>query len=299
MENIKKKLFVSELKDKSNQLVRIVLMLVYKEKKYTKNENLFFYLKMQDKTGIINARIFNPEDKENILDFEMLKIGDFYEILGNYDKYGLNIKKIRSVIISEDDKNEFIIAPKIDTESLYSIIKEKIDNIKNNYLKKLLEIFFNDSDFVDKFKNWPSASVHHHNYQSGNLEHTVGVVRLVESLSDFYKLDKDLLITGAILHDIGKFYTYDIKGLVISENDKGKFIGHIMYSYNMIKDNIDKIADFPDDLKMKLLHLILSHHGQIEWGSPIEPMTPEAMALHLSDLADSRVKKIIQLIGNQ
>ncbi|MHA1270575.1 MAG: 3'-5' exoribonuclease YhaM family protein [Candidatus Helarchaeota archaeon] len=298
MEKIKKELFVDEIKsNKLNETINTSFMLIFKDKRMTKNQKLYYYLKFRDKTGIIEGRIFSPEIGEPKVDFELLKLGDYYEINAFYDEYGLKVNKIKKLDISEIDEVDYVYEIKIDIECLYAEIVEKIQSIKNEYLKKLLDLFFNDKKFVENFKNCPSASVHHHNYIGGNLEHTLGVVKVAEVISSFYKLDRDLVITGAILHDIGKFYTYDydIKTNVISENDTGKLLGHLILSFDMINDKIKEIENFPESLKIKINHLILSHHGKIEWGSPVDPLTPEAQCLHLADLSDSRVKKMIQL----
>ena len=302
MDKIKKELFMDRIKkEKMDKNIETSLMLIFKEKRVAKNQKTYYFLKLRDKTGIVNARIFNPEEGETKVDFNLLSLGDFYNVIGFFNDYGLKINKIKKLKISEIKQEDYVSEKKIDPEVLLKKIIEKIDGINNSFYKKLLKLFFDDPIFVESFKNCPSASIHHHNYIGGNLEHTLSVLNIAEGISNFYELDNDLLISGAILHDIGKIHTYDydINTNIISENEKGKLIGHIIYSYQMINEKINQIKDFPEELAIKLKHLILSHHGKIEWGSSVEPSTPEAFVLHFADLSDSQVKKMIQIQENK
>jgi 3'-5' exoribonuclease len=146
----------------------------------------------------------------------------------------------------------------------------------------------------------PSAISHHHNYIGGNLEHTVGVIRLCKNISEMYpNINKDLLLSGALLHDIGKLkeYTYEA---AIDISDEGNFIGHIVIGEQWIREKIKELKangkDFPVVLENQLVHLILSHHGKYEWGSPKMPKIVEACILHQADLMDSQVKNYLQMI---
>ncbi|MHA1253610.1 MAG: 3'-5' exoribonuclease YhaM family protein [Candidatus Helarchaeota archaeon] len=294
MGEIISKIFVNEIKNKKGLSVETVFYLVDKKIRLTRHKKEYIFLKLHDKTGDIDGRIFDLDTKP--VDFDLLYVGNFYKIKGTIDNFGLtidDISKIDRELINEDD---FRYEIKVDIENLYSIILEKINTINNGYLRQLLDSFFKDEYFVENFKKYPSATVHHHNYIGGNLEHTLGVILIAETIANYYNLDRDLLITGAILHDIGKFqtYNYDEFSGTVSENDLEKLFGHIFFTVKMIESKIDQTEGFPDDLKAKLIHMILSHHGKLEWGSPVIPKTPEACVLHYADLSDARVKELLQ-----
>ena len=166
--------------------------------------------------------------------------------------------------------------------------------------KRLLHLFFDDPVFIDAYKHSPSAITHHHNYVGGNLEHVVGVLRLCKNISNMYPgMNWDLLLSGAILHDIGKLKEYRYVA-AIDKTEAGNFIGHIVIGDRWIHEKIQALRsrgiEFPEDLEQHLTHLILSHHGKYEWGSPRLPKTIEACVLHQADLMDSQVKKYIQNI---
>lgn len=166
--------------------------------------------------------------------------------------------------------------------------------MKNPHLQNILNSLFKDISFKNKFFDCPGAKARgHHGYYGGLLEHTEGVLTLCESVCKIYpELDKDLLLASAILHDIGKLKFYDYDPLIIEYSKEGKLIGSIILTYNMIIEKIMELGDVPDDLSIKLLHVILSHHGKIlnGWGSPVDPQIPEAVALHYADDLDAKVK---------
>ena len=183
-------------------------------------------------------------------------------------------------------------------KELYDYIKKEVGGIKNEQLKNLLLLFFNDQKFVKDYMHVPSAISHHHNYVGGNLEHSVGVARLCDNICKMYpNINRDLVITGAILHDIGKIKEYGYKAS-IDKTEEGNFIGHIVIGERWIKEKIEELKKngktFTKELENQLLHLILSHHGRYEWGSPKMPKTVEASILHQADLMDSQVKNYIQ-----
>lgn len=179
-----------------------------------------------------------------------------------------------------------------------------IDSIKNSYLRKLLKIFFNDKSFVEQFCYSSAAVQYHHAYIGGLIEHTLSTVKLCNFIAENYKEIKavqkaythindfkDLIVAGAILHDIGKIEEYKAEksGAFIKTSDKGKLIGHITIGYGMVLEKISKIKDFPVQLKDRLLHIILSHHGHKEFGSPKRPKTIEAFIVYHADHLDADI----------
>ena len=307
---LKKKQFVEDLRE--GDVVNDIYAVKIKNPPRQYKKGVWFDLVIIDKTGEINLKYWGGDNKERVKRlYDSFKIGDVIQVrLGNVEIFADkpqisvnetvgNIKKCKE---SEYDITNFVRAlEKEKIQELLKTIKNEISKLKNNELRALLELFFSDSNFSERYCRSPSAITHHHNYVGGNLEHTLGVLRIGEIIAESYDLDRDLILTGAILHDIGKIetYDYDLTTERIVENDKGRLIGHIIIGQEMIQEKIELIKDFPEELAMNLKHLILSHHGKIEWGSPVEPATPEALALHHADLSDSQVKKLIQKTNYQ
>ena len=262
-----------------------------------------------DKTGEINVKFWGGENKDRVKRlYESFKVGEVIQIrLGNVEIYEekpqISINEttggLRRCGANEYDVSDFI--PSLEEgkiKELFEQIKKEIKSIENKQLKNLLDVFFNDSEFVKQYTHSPSAITHHHNYVGGNLEHTVGVVRLCNNICEMYPgIDRDLVIVGGILHDIGKLKEY-ITTAAIDKTDKGNFIGHIVMGNRWIREKIaelrEKGKEFDQDLENRLCHLILSHHGKYEWGSPRMPKIIEACVLHEADMMDSQVKNYIQ-----
>lgn len=271
----------------------------------------WFGLTVTDKTGEINIKFWGGENKERVKRlYDSFKIGDVIQIrLGNVeiyeDKPQISINEttggIRRCSPSEYDVRDFIPSLEEDKiKELLGIMKKDISIVENVQLKNLLDLLFSDSKFVKDFSHSPSAITHHHNYVGGNLEHTVGVIRLCKNICEMYKgINRDLVITGAILHDIGKLKEYNTKA-AIEKTPEGNFIGHIVMGDRWVRQKIvdlrDKGKDFDQDLEDKLCHILLSHHGKYEFGSPRMPKTIEACVIHAADLMDSQVKNFIQNI---
>ena len=271
----------------------------------------WFGITVTDKTGNINVKYWGGENKERVKRlYDSFKIGDVVQVrLGNVeiyeDKPQISINET-SGGLRRCGPNEYYVTdfiPSLEENKINDLLKKIKDNIKeveNEQLKNLLDAFFDNSGFVKDFAHSPSAISHHHNYVGGNLEHTVGVVRLCKNICEMYPgINKDLVITGAILHDIGKIKEYNTKAAV-EKTDEGNFIGHIVMGDRWVREKIndlrEKGKDFDVDLENKLCHIILSHHGKYEFGSPRMPKIVEAMIVHQADMMDSQVKNFIQVI---
>jgi 3'-5' exoribonuclease len=271
----------------------------------------WFGLVVTDKTGEINIKFWGGDNKDRVRRlYDSFRVGDVVQVrLGNVeiyeDKPQISINEavggLRRCSPNEYDVKDFIPSLEEDKiKELFKIIKSEIEKIENKQLKNLLDLFFEDSELVKDFKHSPSAITHHHNYVGGNLEHTVGVIRLCKNIYEMYEgINKDLVVTGAILHDIGKLKEYETKAAV-DKTDKGNFIGHIVMGDRWIREKISELKDkgkaFDSELEDKLCHIILSHHGRYEYGSPRMPKTIEACVVHAADLMDSQVKNFIQNI---
>jgi len=271
----------------------------------------WFSIVVTDKTGELDVKFWGGDNKDRVKRlYDSFKVGDVIQIrLGNVeiyeDKPQISINEnsggLRRCSPSEFDVADFIAA--LDSErieELFKFVKAEIKSIENKQLKALINLFFEDKDFVNGYLHSTSAITHHHNYVGGNLEHSVGVIRLCKNICEMYTgIDKDLVLTGALLHDIGKIKEYVAKA-AIEKTDVGNFIGHIVMGDRWIREKITELrkkgTDFDVDLENKLCHIILSHHGRYEFGSPRLPKTIEAMVVHAADLMDSQVKNFIQNI---
>jgi len=272
---------------------------------------MFFEFVAADKTGEISVKYWGGENKDRVKRlYESFNTGDVVQVrtgmVENYeDRLQISVNEntggVRKCAPNEYDVTDFLPAlPEERIEELYEIVKKELKTIQNEPLKKLLAAFFNDTEFVKMYMHSPSAISRHHNYVGGNLEHTVGVVRLCQNISEMYpSVNKDLLLCGALLHDIGKLkeYTYAAS---IDVSDEGNFIGHIVIGEQWIREKIQELRssgeEFPKELEHHLIHLILSHHGKYEWGSPKLPKLLEACIVHQADLMDSQVKNYLQMI---
>ncbi len=271
----------------------------------------WFDLVVADKTGEINVKFWGGDNKDRVKRlYDSFKVGDVIQVrLGNVEIYEekpqISINEtsggLRRCAPNEYDVIDFV--PSLDEgkiKELLQVVKKEISNVENEQLKNLLDQFFNDQKFLEKYSSSPSAITHHHNYIGGNLEHSVGVIRLCKNIFEMYPgMNKDLLITGAILHDIGKLDEYQTSAAV-DKSDIGNFIGHIVIGDRWIRERIADLRKngkkFDQELENKLCHIILSHHGKYEYGSPRMPKIIEAMVVHAADMMDSQVKNFIQHI---
>jgi len=272
---------------------------------------MFFEFVASDKTGEISVKYWGGDNRERVKRlYESFNTGDVVQVrTGMVETYedrlqisvNENTGGVRKCASNEYDATDFL--PALAEErinELYSVIKKEFTGIQNKPLKHLLDMFFQDDEVVTLFTHAPSAITHHHNYIGGNMEHTVGVIRLCQNISEMYpNINKDLLLCGALLHDIGKLkeYTY---AAAIDISNEGNFIGHIVLGEQWVREKIQVMrtngTDFPKELEQQLIHLILSHHGKYEWGSPKTPKLVEACILHQADLMDSQVKNYLQMI---
>jgi 3'-5' exoribonuclease len=272
---------------------------------------MFFEFLATDKTGEISVKFWGGDNKDRVKRlYESFSQGDVVQIrtgmVENYeDRLQISVNEntggIRKCAPNEYDVTDFIPAlPEGRINELYEIIQKEVKAIKSEPIAQMLSLFFKDHDFVSLYKHSPSAISHHHNYVGGNLEHTVGVVRLCQNISEMYpKVNKDLLIAGALLHDIGKLKEYRYAA-AIDVTEEGNFVGHIVIGERWVREKIDELRTsgkaFSKELENQLIHLILSHHGRYEWGSPKMPKLVEAIILHQADLMDSQVKNFMQMV---
>ena len=260
----------------------------------------FLRLVLSDKTGTFQALWWKPPKDA---DLTVFKKGDVVFVEGHVEYFNGNLQpKLSLVRVAQEgefDPQKFISESRFSIEEQFTRLLEIVETVRNEYLRKLLESFFYDDDFVEKFLRAPGGKTIHHACIGGLLEHTLGVAEICETVARRYKsIDRDLLITAAILHDIGKVYEYSVE-TAIDRTNEGILLGHLYMSCEMVAFKIAEIEGFPKDLKTKLLHCILAHHGQYEHGSPKKPKTLEAVALAYADALDSKVKGFEEFIERE
>jgi len=288
-----KKTFIKDLK-KGTEIEDIFFLLSRHQKK-TKENKPFLLCQLQDKTGIIIGRLF-----EGVEQYAEIKEKSFVLVRGRVDEYreelGIVINELKPIGEEEITREDFIRRSEKDLDEMLNEIRRFIDQIDEPFCRQLLVSFFSDTDFLKRFKFAPAAKRAHQAYLGGLLEHTLYLIKICASAKEIYPSDFDfpLLFTACILHDIGKIreYEYDVS---IDFSTPGKLIGHIVLGYEMVKEKIEEIKDFPENLKNKLLHLILSSHGEKEYGSPVVPKIPEGIFLHYIDNLDSKMAMVREL----
>lgn len=280
-----KKIFVKEIEKGEFEDIFILSKIRKRERR---DGGFFYELSISDKTGEVKGYIF-----ENIAGMEKRLREGVFKVRGEADEWNgeivLKIKEIGEV--EEVDFRDLLPASPRNIEEMENVLEGILASIENPYLKKLLDHFFNDPETKKEFITAPAAKKMHHAYIGGLLEHTLNVVEIVEALNEIYpRVSRDLLVTGALLHDIGKIKTYEYKkGIDVS--DKGRLLDHVYLSLIMVQEKIDKIEGFPEDLKLRILHMIASHHGEKSMGALTEPMTEEALLLHFADYIDTLMFK--------
>lgn len=256
----------------------------------TKAGKPFVSLTLQDKTGTLDAKIWDPNSL-GIDDFEKL---DYINVVGDVTSFQgalqLNVKRVRKAQPTEYDPKEYLPVSKYDTEKMYAELLRIIQKTENPYLKQLLDYYFLDDEFAEKFKFHSAAKTIHHGFVGGLLQHTLSVAKLCEQFAAHYHiLNRDLLVTAAVFHDIGKIK--ELSRFPANDyTDEGQLIGHIVIGAQMLSEQISKIPDFPKKLADELLHCILAHHGELEYGSPKKPALAEALALSFADNLDAKME---------
>lgn len=261
-----------------------------KQKMTSKAGKNYFNVTLQDKTGILNGKIWDLNSQ--IDDFnknQVIKIDA--QITSFQGDLQANISRLRVSQDGEYQISDYMKQTQKDVDQLYQRILAMIDVISNEHLSVLLKSFFvDDPVFKRRFMEHPAAKNVHHNYMGGLIEHVSSVTEIAAFLAGQYEgVDLDLVIAGALLHDIGKME--ELQSMPSAEyTDAGQLLGHIMIGYATVRERIHLIDGFPKLLEEKLLHIIISHHGELEYGSPKVPVTREAMIVHYADNIDAKMK---------
>lgn len=289
--------FIRELKE--GEKVFDIYLCKQKTSAVTKNGKPYETATLQDKTGTIEAKIWDPNNA-GIDDFEAM---DYVEIYGDVNSFQgalqINVKRTRCAKKGEYEPKNYLPVSAYDIEEMYGEMLQYIKGVQNPYLQALCQkLFVEDKDFVQKFKNSSAAKTVHHGFVGGLLEHTLSVAKLCDFYCTRYKkINKDLLITAALCHDIGK--VKELSAFPMNDyTDDGNFLGHIVIGTEMVGEKIREIDGFPARLASELKHCILSHHGEFEFGSPKKPAIIEAVALNFADNTDARLETFTELLNN-
>ena len=282
------------------ETIRNIYLCKVKRSAETRNGKPYDNLILQDKTGTLDGKVWDP-NSGGIADYAE---NDFIEVFGDVITYNnnlqLNIRQIRKAAEGEYVPADFMPTTEKSTDGMYQELLGYIRKIENPYLRQTVEFYFVKNDaFAKKFRAHSAAKSVHHGFSGGLLEHTLSVVKFCEYMAGAYPiLNKDLLITAAICHDIGK-----IKELsAFPENDytdDGQLLGHIVIGVEMISDAVRNIPDFPEKLASELKHCIIAHHGELEYGSPKKPALAEALALNFADCADAKLQTLTEIFKDK
>jgi 3'-5' exoribonuclease len=269
-------------------------LVLSKQQRTTKTNKPYLNLMLGDKTGQLEARVWDPADPRIAKDFDA---GDIVKVRGACSRYEerlqAKVDQLRLAQPDEVEKSDLLPATGYDVNDLWRQLGNFIEDMSNPDLKALLTAMLSDPAIAKAYREAPAARQLHHAWLGGLLEHVVSLLRLGERVAAHYPmLDRDLLLTGVILHDIGKIrelswdtgFDYTIEGVLL---------GHIQMGVDLVEKTIEKLPHFPDRLRTLVLHLILSHHGKLEFGSPKLPMIPEALALNFIDDLDAKMQAVM------
>ena len=296
--------YINELKD--GDRISDIYMIKQKNAATTKNGKPYDNIVLQDKTGTIDAKNWEPNSPAT----DEFDVHDYVEIVGEVSTFNgalqVNIRRARKCSEGEYDASDYLPVSQYDIDEMYKELLDMVDNVKNPYLNRLLCVLFKeDEDFIKHFKMSSAAKSVHHSFVGGLLQHTLAVARLCGFYCDRYeKLNRDLLITAALCHDIGK--TKELSLYPDNDyTDSGNFLGHIVIGAEMVDRIIhgvnggSGIEGFPPVLEDELKHCILSHHGELEFGSPKKPAIMEAVALNFADNTDAKLQIFSELLDSE
>ena len=266
-------------------------LVLAKQQRTTKTNKPYLNLTLGDKTGQIEGRVWDPGDPRIAKEFER---GDIVKVRGCFsrfeDRAQVKVDQLRKALNGEADKKDMLPATTKDVGELWAQLEATVDSLTNPDLKRLLKALVDDPALAQNFREAPAARQLHHAWLGGLLEHVVSLLGMAESVAAHYSmLNRDLLVTGVILHDVGKIrelmwesgFDYTVEGVLL---------GHIQMGVELVGKTIAGLPGFPDRLRTLVVHMILSHHGKLEFGSPKLPMIPEALVLNFLDDLDAKMQ---------
>jgi len=290
-----KDIYISELMgfDEGRPFDGFFLVLT-KQQRTTKQGKAYLNLTLGDKSGQIEARVWEIGDPRIAKDFDR---GDVVKVRGSVSRYEdraqMKVDQLRKAQAGEAEKMDMLPATTRDVGELWAQVEATVASLANADLKRLLNALLADTELARAYREAPAARQLHHAWLGGLLEHVVSLLGLAERVAVHYPmLDRDLLVTGVILHDIGKIRELDWE-TGFDYTVEGVLLGHIQMGVDLVEKTIATLPDFPDRLRTLVLHMILSHHGKLEFGSPKLPMIPEALVLNFVDDLDAKMQAVM------
>lgn len=286
------KIFVNQLRPEES--INEVFLVSSRQVRPNRNGALYLQMRLSDRTGSLDARMWNVD--EGIL--QKVNAGDYIRVEGVTQIYQGNLQLIVSrferVAAEEVTPDEYLPLAPMQIDQALNRLAEILRSIQNPHLRALIEVFLLDQDFMTRLAQVPAGINFHHAYPGGLAGHVLALVELSQAVAPLYPmLDRDLLLAGAFLHDVGKTQEL-LASRELGYSDAGQLVGHVGLGLEMLSQAVGKAEEllgepFPPELLLRLKHMVVSHHGEYEFGSPRLPMTPEAMALHCLDYLDSRM----------
>jgi len=293
--------FVRELKP--DEISTAIFLVSTKEVRQKRTGEQYLSLVLSDRTGEIDSKMWDnvAEIVETFDRDDFVKVKGLMQLYNNRPQF--TIHKIRRVEDQEVDFSDFFPASRQDPEAMWAELRAIVSAIANDHIRGLLNAFLDDPDVAARFKVAPAAKSIHHAFRSGLLEHVLSLLRLAKLVGNHYagnggasqNLDVDLLSAGIVLHDIGKIYELSYER-GFNYAPEGQLLGHIAIAIRMIAEKLRAFPEFPVTLRNLIEHMVLSHHGQLEFGSPKLPIFPEALLLHYLDDMDSKMENMRALI---
>jgi 3'-5' exoribonuclease len=269
-----------------------------KEIRQKKSGELYLSLLLGDRTGELDAKMW--DNVSEVIDGfdrdDFVKVKGVIQVFHNRPQ--LTIHKLRRMDASEIEFGDYFPCSRRDSGEMWTALRAIVDGMANPHLKGLVEALLNDEEIAGRYRRAPAAKHIHHAYLGGLLEHVLSLCALARMTAQHYSnVDYDLLLTGVVLHDIGKIYELNYER-GFSYSNEGQLLGHMAIALRMMADKLRGLPDFPPLLRSLVEHMILSHHGQLEFGSPKLPQFPEALLLHYIDDMDSKMECMRALIEN-
>jgi len=284
--------YIDQLSD--GQHVSYVYLCRQKTTALTKNGKEYLNITLQDKTGQIEGKIWDV-NSPGIREFDAMDyvyVEAHVTVFNNANQ--LNVQRIQKAEEGQYDPADYFPVSKYGIDTMTKELRTFVDSVKTPHFRALLSSFFDDETFFKRFSGHSAAKSVHHGFIGGLMEHTLSVTKLCDNAAKHYPyLNRDLLITGSLLHDIGKIR--ELSTFPLNDyTDEGQLLGHIMIGTDMISRHIDQIPEFPSKAKNEMLHLILSHHGELEFGSPKKPAIMEAFVLSFMDNMDAKLETMLE-----
>lgn len=288
-----KSLYAADIRE--HQPVDSLFLVSAKNHGVTKGGSSYLVLKLLDRTGEIEARVWERADDLG----RVFERNDFVRVRGQATLFQGKVQVRVQDVTRVDEKTvaaeDFLPKSAFDPEVMFEEIQTILGNLRDPYLRALAEGFFTDRKLMELLKRAPGAKSIHHPYLGGLMEHTLSLLKLILKVVENYRgIDVDLLLIGGFLHDIGKVYEFSFDR-VVDYTDAGQLLGHLVMEVEMVNEKIATIPDFPEDLALRIKHMLVSHHGAYEFGSPKLPQTLEAVVLHALDDLDGKIQAIQNL----